>query len=1412
MQVQEQPFEGTKYKFQFGIDRGGTFTDILCEYYKPNNPNDRKDLVYKLLSVDPNHYEDAPSEGIRRIISQITGFKINKEDRIPTQYIESIRMGTTIATNALLERKGERCALLITKGFKDLLEIGNQTRPNIFDLKIERPEKIYDLVYEVNERVRIIKSEELVESADENLNLNKNNSIKTNNSNKYVKGTTGEYVEILQPMDEAEIRGYLKEICEKEIKSIAVAFVHSYNFREHEQLVKKIAMEFNFDNVSISSEIMPLVKFYPRGSTSVVDAYLTPAIYKYVKKFISYFDNSDAVKVLFMQSDGGLTSYESFFGSRAILSGPAGGVVGYSMTTSRELRNRPIIGLDMGGTSTDVSRYDHGWDHVFEIQISGVAINSPQIDVNTVAAGGGSRLNYKNGMFIVGPESAGADPGPLCYKKNGFLALTDANLILGRLIPEHFPKIFGKSYNEPLSYQCSIEGMQGITKEINQAQSINLSVEEVAAGFLKVANEAMCRPIRALTQARGFDPKDHILAIFGGAGGQHACAIAKLLGMSKVYIHKYAGILSAYGLSKSEIVEESQEPVNKILSNNDESLNKYLAKLFEGLEKSTKEKLEKMKSSDLVYKTRRYLLLSYQGSDTYLVVQERELINDYSDLLSHYATDFEKAFKREYGFLIEKRHIIIDYARVRISLVPKNLEEYINSSYDMQEEIENYKKYISYNSTSSNVFTELEPHEKTFTYFSVDKKSDDEDYSIISSISSNHNANKLQKLETKVYFWEKITAEVQGYKLNEQSNNTNSRLLVLKGPCLIQSGNSTIIIEPDCHGFITKFGNLIIDVPKQNSELFDSAEAYSKNLSENNFIIKKDPLELSLFANRFMSIAEQMGRHLQRTSVSTNIKERLDFSCALFDEEGNLVANAPHLPVHLGAMQEVVKHQINYLKENWKATDVILCNHPAAGGSHLPDMTVISPVYHNNKVVFYVANRGHHSDIGGMTPGSMPPFSKTLEDEGAAIYSFKLVESGIFQEEKVKKLFYDDLLARNLHPSRNLNDNISDLKAQVASNNKGIQLIAEMIGKYGLLKVKAYMKYIQQAAEESVKEMLDKFAAEIGIKEDSIGKSYAEDFMDDGSIICLEITIDRKNKKALFDFSGTSNQVYGNINTPKSVTYSAIIYCLRCLVDSEIPLNQGCLAPIEVKIPENSLLSPSIDSAVVGGNVTTSQRITDIVLKAFKACAASQGDMNNFTFGDEKMGYYETIGGGSGAGPGWHGKSGVQVHMTNTRITDVEIIERRYPVIIKNFSLRKHSHGKGKYNGGDGIIRSFFFLKPMKVSILSERRVFAPFGLEGGKAGQKGFNYYIKSNGTVYNIGSKNTIPVDKGDEIVIMTPGGGGYGFPEDEENPIDSANENSKLLGEEADKDSLNKLKNLHYSICKGSLTRFICDQYSN
>ena len=1270
-------------KFRFSIDRGGTFTDVFCEIVEANGKV-LKQCVCKLLSEDPSNYKDAPTEGIRRVLEQETGIAHPRAVPIDTSRIEYIRMGTTVATNALLERKGERCALLTTKGFGDLQRIGNQSRPNIFDLEISRPDLLYECCYEVDERVCLLKNGESL------------NTIGPADA-EIVTGTSSEQLYIEKPLDEEDVKKKLQDILKSGIKSLAVVFLHAYTFGKHEQKVKKIAQELGFEQISLSSEIMPMVRMVPRGCTTCVDAYLTPVLKKYLASFAAGFDsNLGKVQVSFMQSDGGLTPMDSFHGNKAILSGPAGGVVGYAMTSKSSTKSPDaVIGFDMGGTSTDVSRYAGTFEHVFESVTAGVTIQSPQLDINTVAAGGGSRLFFRNKLFVVGPESAGAHPGPVCYRKNGYLTVTDANLFLGRIQADLFPAIFGPKENEPLDLAAVVVAFEKLTEEINESfvdQNRKFTPQEVAYGFLRVANEAMARPIRNLTTMKGYDVTKHSLACFGGAGPQHCCAIAKSLGMKKIYVHKYSGILSAFGLSLADVVVEKQEPFSGSLSG-DSSFESRAVSSMERLERNAIDTLVEQGFDLNSISITRYMNCRYQGTDTSIMTCTTS-----SSTSSAYQEVFIENYRREYGFELQNREVLVDDIRIRA--VGKSSSSITLSS-----------------STAGNY---------------------------------NLNADTTQTFigMAKIYF---DTSEVDTpiYQLPQLSPGA-----VINGPAIIMQDVATVVVEPGCQACITLDGNIEIEI----------LETMNKVVSE-----ALDPIYLSIFAHRFMGIAEQMGRTLQRTSISVNIKERLDFSCALFDPDGGLVANAPHLPVHLGAMSEAVRYQVKYWGDNIQEGDVLVSNHPQlAGGSHLPDITVITPIFVNHKIVFYVASRGHHADVGGLVPGSMPPMSKTLVQEGAAIIAFKLVEKGVFQEAGISELLHAPGKIENNFGTRCLADNLSDLKAQVAANRKGSYLLAELVDEYGLEVVQAYMRHIQSSAEESVRQMLKVFAsskvdsrANKQENEDTVNV-YGEDFLDDGSPICLSISISKSTGSAVFDFAGTGPEIYGNLNAPPAVTASAIIYCLRCLIaDIDIPLNQGCLAPVEIKIPEGCFLNPSSNAAVVGGNVLTSQRVTDVVLRAFEACAASQGCMNNLTFGDENFGYYETIAGGAGAGPTWHGCSGVHTHMTNTRITDPEILERRYPVILRTFSLRKESGGRGMYNGGDGVIRELQFSKQLIVSILTERRAFEPYGLHEGENGSRGMNLLVKfgENGRKINVGSKNTMNVVAGDRLIILSPGGGGYG-----------------------------------------------------
>lgn len=1256
-------------KLRFCIDRGGTFTDVYAEI-----PGRSEGRVMKLLSVDPANYDDAPVEGIRRVLEEFTGEKIPRSSKVPTDKIEWVRMGTTVATNALLERKGEKIALCVTQGFRDLLQIGNQARPNIFDLTVSKPSNLYEEIVEIDERVELVLDEE--DASDSSVSV--------------VQGISGQLVRVVKPLNEEALKPLLKGLLDKGISCLAVVLLHSYTYPDHEISVEKLAMSLGFKQVSLSSALTPMVRAVPRGFTACVDAYLTPVIKEYLRGFISKFDEGlGKLNVLFMQSDGGLAPESRFSGHKAVLSGPAGGVVGYSQTLSGLETDKPLIGFDMGGTSTDVSRYAGSYEHVIETQISGAIIQAPQLEINTVAAGGGSKLKFQFGAFKVGPESVGAHPGPVCYRKGGELAVTDANLILGYIIPDYFPSIFGPNEDQPLDISATKDEFEKLAKQINNYRKSqdpaakDMTVEEIAQGFVNVANETMCRPIRQLTEMKGHETKNHALACFGGAGPQHACAIARSLGMKEVLIHRFCGILSAYGMGMADVVEEEQEPYSAVYGPESvlEVSNREAALL-----NRVKRKLQSQGFQEENIRTETYLNLRYEGTDTAIMVKSP--INE-DGSKGDYAVEFTSLFRQEYGFKLQSRNILICDVRVRgigVTNILKPRALQLGSGTPKSEG--QYNVYFGNGWHDTPVF----------------------------------------KLEDLAY----------GH--------------VISGPAIIMNGNSTVIVEPSCKAIITKYGNIRIEI-----------ESIHKVVELSNEVA--DVVQLSIFNHRFMGIAEQMGRTLQRTSISTNIKERLDFSCALFGPGGDLVANAPHVPVHLGAMSSTVRWQMSYWGNNLSEGDVLVTNHPCAGGSHLPDITVVTPVFDKGKLVFFVASRGHHAEIGGITPGSMPPFSKSIWEEGAAIKAFKLVKEGIFQEEGISQLLLfpsSDESAHKIPGTRRLQDNLSDLHAQIAANQRGISLIKELIEQYGLETVQSYMNHVQVNAEGAVREMLKSVAAKVSESAKVEGDSLIieeEDSMDDGSVIHLKLTIDRNKGEAFFDFSGTSPEVYGNWNAPEAVTAAAVIYCLRCLVDVDIPLNQGCLAPVKIYIPPGSFLSPSDKAAVVGGNVLTSQRITDVVLTAFQACACSQGCMNNLTFGDNTFGYYETIGGGSGAGPSWDGTSGVQCHMTNTRMTDPEIFEQRYPVLLHRFGLREKSGGAGVHRGGDGIVREIEFRRPVVVSILSERRVHAPRGLKGGKDGARGANYLIMKDRRKVYLGGKNTVEVEAGEILQILTPGGGGWG-----------------------------------------------------
>lgn len=1040
-------------KLRFCIDRGGTFTDVYAEI--PGHSDGR---VLKLLSVDPSNYDDAPVEGIRRILEDFTGEEIPRNAKIPTDKIEWIRMGTTVATNALLERKGERIALCVTRGFRDLLQIGNQARPNIFDLTVSKPSNLYEEVVEVDERI------ELVQDGEEDME----------SSVPLIRGISGELVKVAKPINEEALKPLLKGLLDKGISCLAVVLMHSYTYPQHEMAVKTLAMSLGFRHVSLSSALTPMVRAVPRGLTASVDAYLTPVIKEYLSGFMSKFDEGlHKVNVLFMQSDGGLAPESRFSGHKAVLSGPAGGVVGYAQTLFGLETEKPLIGFDMGGTSTDVSRYAGNYEQVLETQIAGAIIQAPQLDINTVAAGGGSKLKFQFGAFRVGPESVGAHPGPVCYRKGGELAVTDANLILGFVIPDYFPSIFGPNEDQPLDIKATREEFEKLAKEINtyrksqDSSAKDMTVEDIALGFVNVANETMCRPIRQLTEMKGHETRNHALACFGGAGPQHACAIARSLGMTEVLIHRFCGILSAYGMGLADVVEDAQEPYSAVYCQDSvvEASRREAVLL-----KQVMQKLHEQGFGDENIKTETYLNLRYEGTDTSIMVKKHKS----ADGIGYdFDSEFVRLFQQEYGFKLQSRNIIICDVRVRGVGVTNILKPRALPVVSDTPKVEGYYK----------------------VYF----------------------RNKWQ--DTPLFKLEKLS---YGH--------------AVLGPAIIMNGNSTVIVEPSCKAVITKYGNIKIELEPVSSTVKVSEKT-------------ADVVQLSIFNHRFMGIAEQMGRTLQRTSISTNIKERLDFSCALFGPEGGLVANAPHVPVHLGAMSSTVRWQLNYWGDNLKEGDVLVTNHPSAGGSHLPDITVVTPVFDNGKLIFFVASRGHHAEIGGITPGSMPPFSKSIWEEGAAIKAFKLVENGDFQEEGIVELLRfpsSGELENQIPGTRRLQDNLSDLRAQVAANQRGISLIKELIQQYGLETVQAYMTYVQLNAEEAVREMLKSVAARVSSQSTNLGDESSvtieeEDYMDDGSVIRLKLTIDSRKGEANFDFNGTSPEVYGNWNAPEAVTTAAVI-------------------------------------------------------------------------------------------------------------------------------------------------------------------------------------------------------------------------------------------------------------------------------
>ncbi|KAL5334404.1 Hydantoinase B/oxoprolinase-domain-containing protein [Aspergillus crustosus] len=1267
---------------RIAIDRGGTFTDAWAEV-----PGRDEHIVFKILSVCPDEYDDAPTECIRQILENALGTSIPKRSLLDLDPIESIRMGTTVATNALLERKGDRVAFLATKGFKDILLIGNQTRPDLFDLSVRRLEQLYEKVVEVDERITI---EGASEAPQESQHIDMSDPA-------LIVGQTGEVVRIMKKPDLEVVRGELESLQVQGFKNIAIGFMHSYTYPEHELQVKNLAEEMGF-KVSASSVLQSMAKFVPRSQSAVADAYLTPMTFAYLdgfrKNFKGQLEDESANKLLICQSDGGLTSWSKFTGLRGVLSGPAGGVVGLSRTCYDDADGTPVLGFDMGGTSTDVARYSGALEHIFESTIAEVTIQTPQLDINTVAAGGGSILAWENGLLKVGPSSAGANPGPACYGKGGPLTVTDANFLLGRIIPDFFPR--------KLDLDIVKEKFSALAETVNKEKDGGelFTSETLALGFLAIANATMTRPIRTLSEGRGYGAASHNLGCFGGAGGQHAVFIARDLGIKRAIIPCYSSILSAYGMALADVVVENQEP--SAITFSESAIPEVKARL-ESLTSRGAEGLLAQGFEASLTEHECFLNMRYQGSDTSLMIAIPAEVGDAG-------AAFTARHTQEFGFS-QSRNILIDDVRVRS--VGKSRVLNISSPF------EEIKKYDTDGLTPSPT-----------PIFG-------------------------RQIFYESYGW----TQTPVYELKSLRPGMN-----ITGPAMIIDKTQTIVVDHLSKAVILPEHVILeVDRPQQRSVTTDAV----------------DPVQLSVFGHRFMTVAEQMGHTMEKTSISVNIKERLDYSCAIFSADGGLVANAPHIPSHLGSMSSAIAYQAQrYKSGELKPGDVVISNHPRAGGTHLPDITTITPVFDDEEnpkeIIFFVANRGHHADIGGIVPGSMPPNSTELWQEGAAIESFKLINEGIFDEPGLVRRLYDEPASfPGCSGTRTLTENIADLKAAVASNQKGIELIRSLIKEFTWPVVQLYMHAIQDNAAQSVRELLKQFAAkyEGGILE-------ATEYNDDGIPFKLKVTIDKGTGDAVFDFTGTGPEHSGNLNAPPTCSYSVIMYCLRCMISTDIPLNQGCLKPIKVICPDNTILSPSPTAATVGCTTETSQKVADLVLRAFNAAAASQGTMNNLSFGcggtdpvtgevTKGFGYYETICGGAGAGVDWHGASAVHTHMTNTRITDPEIFEKRYPVLLHEFSIRKGSGGAGKYRGGDGCIRDIEFRMPLQVSVLTDRRVTAPYGLEGGKDGERGQNIWVRKDpvtGTtrMVSLGPRKTSHFAAGDRVIILTPGGGGFGVEE--------------------------------------------------
>ena len=1196
-------------KWQFWIDRGGTFTDIVAR------APDGALSTHKLLSENPARYRDAAIAGIKSVLG------IPMDAPIPSGAVECVKMGTTVATNALLERKGERTLLVVNIGFADALRIGNQARPRLFDLAITLPSMLYEDVVEIAGRV----------------------------------GVDGDEIETL---DEHAARQAFAAARGKGITACAIVLMHAWKYPDHERRLADIARESGFAQVSASHAVSPLLRLVPRGDTTVVDAYLSPILRRYVDRVAAELSGT---RLYFMQSNGGLAEAASFQGKDAILSGPAGGIVGAARTAAMAGLDH-IIGFDMGGTSTDVALYAGGFERAFETAVAGVRMRAPMMAINTVAAGGGSILHFDGARFRVGPDSAGADPGPACYRNGGPLTVTDANVCVGKIQPRHFPRIFGSTGDQPLDADVVATKFAVLAEQIAQATGQPRSPRQAAEGFLHIAVANMANAIKQVSVQKGHDAARFALQCFGGAGGQHACLVADALGMETVFIHPYAGVLSAYGMGLADQAVMREQAVEIPLEPHAMA---ELNELAERLAQAAQAALAAQGADPAGITARRNLHLRYAGTEAALIVSLRGL----RDIVA----DFTEAHRARFGFATPDRPIVVEAVAVEAIAPGEAVQEAT-----LPERTAGAPAAID-----------------TVRIFTGDAEHAAPVFDRTGLLAGDH----------------------------------------IAGPALIREANATTVVEPGWTAEITRLDHMTL---RRTSPLATRVPPGSD---------RPDPVLLELFNNLFMNVAEQTGAVLQNTSMSVNIKERLDFSCAIFDAEGYLVANAPHVPVHLGAMGESVRTVLNHRRDTLKPGDVVVLNNPFNGGTHLPDVTVITPVFDEagRNIRFFVGCRGHHADIGGITPGSTPPVSRTLEEEGVVIDDFLLVDGGQFREAELRAL-----LAGARYPARSPDVNVADIKAQVAANEKGVQELRRVVALYGWPTVSAYMRHVMNNAEESVRRVIDR-----------IGSGSFKYTMDNGLPLCVAISVDRASRSAVVDFTGTGRQNDGNFNSPPAVTRAAVLYVFRCLVGDDIPLNDGCLKPLRLVIPPGTFLSPKPGAAVVAGNTEVSQATCNALFGALRAIACSQATMNNFLFGDAHRQYYETICGGTGAGPGFHGVSAIHSHMTNTRMTDPEVLELRYPVRLERFAIRRGSGGDGRWRGGDGAVRRVRFLEPMTAVIVASRRNVAPFGLDEGEDGAVGRQWVERADGTHEILTGTDSAELQPGDVFVIETPGGGGYGAP---------------------------------------------------